>query len=385
MRIAIYHPFYNFADNYSLSHVAKEQMLMITEAGHECHFITQVKFKAKVPKGVEVYPVLESKSIKGIREATDELIATMDFVFTHDIVYLDAYKKYDKAIREQIAEFPEVRWLHWSHSAPNPSEKREPMENSTYILLNRWDLERLAEQYQIPIADCRLVYNPVSPDVWFDWHPFTKAIVDKHDLLDCDVILVLPFDTGRWEAKGGPKVVLLVEKLRERKLNAKVVFINAAANSDGRRKQVEEWVKDKEEYLIFTSREDVNYEVFVPRRVVREFMLFGDVFPLLSVSEGCSLSMLEAALSDMLVILNQDFPPFHEFGRTDLVFWMRTSSDRSTTNYGPRGADGYFKDAAQNLHAMLERHTSKRLKRRTATRFNRHYIWAQYLEPLLRK
>ena len=47
-KIGIYHPFTHFPDNYSLSHVVKEQMLMVTEEGWECHFFTHKNFKEPV-------------------------------------------------------------------------------------------------------------------------------------------------------------------------------------------------------------------------------------------------------------------------------------------------------------------------------------------------
>jgi len=380
MKIGLYHPFNDLPDNYSLSHVVREQMYMLMEHEHECHFVTSEGFKGDVPEGVVVHAVLPHKEIL---EAAEPVIEGLDVVFTHDVVYLPVYKKHAVAIREIIGRHPKIRWLHWSHSAPNPSDPREPMPNSIYIGLNMWDLPRLAEQFGVPEAQCRLVYNSVSPDLFNEWHPFTKQVVDKHSLLDCDLLFVFPFDTGRWDAKGGPKILTLVQKLRERKLNAKVVFINAAANTDGRRKNVEDWLRGHEEYAVFTSLEDKQYETVVPRRVVRELMDVGNVFPLLSRSEACSLTMLEAGLKGMIVILNGDFPPFLEFGRQDLVFWMKVSSDRATTNYGAGGEDKYYADAARNLHALYERHSALRFKNRVQKRFNRNWIWGQQLEPLL--
>jgi len=381
MKIGIYHPFNDLPDNYSLSHVVREQMYMLTEHGHECHFITSQGFRDEVPDKVIIHAVLPQKQIL---EEAEPVLKDLDIVFTHDIVYLPIYSKHADAIRKIIENQPHIKWFHWSHSAPNPQDRREPMPNSTYIGLNSWDLQRLAEQYQVPFAECRLVYNPVSPDLFNEWHPFTKQIVDKHSLLDCELLFIFPFDTGRWEAKGGPKIIKLVQKLRDRKLNTKVVFINAATNDKGRRKNVDEWIKGHEDYVIFTSLEDKNYETCVPRRVVRELMDVGNVFPLLSRSEGCSLTMLEAGLKGMIMIMNADFPPFMEFGRTDLVFWMKVSSDRAVTNYGERGEDGYFEEAAQNLHVLYEQHTALRFKNMVQKRFNRDWIFKNQLGPLLR-
>ncbi|GAG77932.1 unnamed protein product, partial [marine sediment metagenome] len=280
MKIGIYHPFNDLPDNYSLSHVVREQMYMIMENGHDCTFFCSTGFKDVVPEGVEVLDILprggKAEEIVGV---VGSHLDAFDYIFTHDVVYISSYKNHDAAIRILIETHPNIKWLHWSHSAPNPSDPRKPMKNSTYIGLNQWDMPRLAEQFGIPEGACRLVYNSVSSDLFNEWHPFTKQIVDKHSLLDCDILMIQPLDTGRFDSKGGHHVIKLVEKLRERRLNAKVVFINAAANDEGRRKQVDGWVKDKEDYVVFTSLEDKKYEVVVPRRVVRELMQVGNVFP----------------------------------------------------------------------------------------------------------
>jgi len=65
-KVAIYHPFNELPDNYSLSHVVKEQMLMLTEHGYEVHFITSKGFKSKVPSDVEVYPVFVDEKNQGV-------------------------------------------------------------------------------------------------------------------------------------------------------------------------------------------------------------------------------------------------------------------------------------------------------------------------------
>ena len=163
MKIGIYHPFNDLPDNYSLSHVVREQMYMLTEHGHECHFITSVGFHSEVPLGVVVHAVLPNEKIL---EAVEPVIKDLDIVFTHDVVYLPVYKKHDAVIRKLVEGYPQIRWLHWSHSAPNPDDPREPIPNSIYVGLNMWDLSRLAEQFGVPEALCRLVYNSVSPDLF---------------------------------------------------------------------------------------------------------------------------------------------------------------------------------------------------------------------------
>jgi len=372
LKVAIYHPFHDLPDNYSLSHVVKEQMLMLTEHGHEVHFITSIGFSDQVPEGVIVHAVLPHTSANQIRHAAKKIIRKCSYTLTHDIVYLDSYKKHADALKQIPAKY-----IHWIHSAPVPGAKREPLDG-TYICMNYTDLPLLAEQFSVPQTRCAVVYNPVSPDVYFGWHPFTQHLAKKHQLLDCDVLITYPLDTGRFSAKGGYKIIKLVEKLREKQKNAKVVFVNAAANTKDRRAQVK---AVSSEYAIFTSLEDQQYEVVVPRQVVRELFQISNVFPLLSISEGCSLTMLEAALAKNLVILNEDFPAMREFGEIDHTLYMKVSSTRCKTAYNPN-EESYYKDWANIIVAKLEQCHVNRFNRKVLKKFNRNWIYENQLGPL---
>jgi hypothetical protein len=423
MKVAIYHPFHDLPDNYSLSHIVVEQMLMLIEHGVETCFVTSDDFgkdvkwdrwlnkqckehpgrifttpppsqaiintRNQVPEGVQLRAVLPWKGVEAIRKSCEYILKTCTHVLTHDIVYLDSYRDHEEALRQIALDNPDIHWLHWSHSAPSTG-KHKPFPNSTYIGMNYTDLPLVAEQFGVPQAQCRVVYNSVSPDVFFGWHPFTKHLVEKHKLLDCDVLITYPLDTGRFEAKGGFKIVKLVEKLREQKKNAKVVFVNAAANTKERTTFAKAL---NNEYTIFTSLEDNQYVVVVPRRVVRELLQISNVFPLLSTSEGCSLIMLEAALAKNLIILNEDFPPLLEFGgpvsesgnifhTSPMALYMKVSSTRAHTDYNP-SEDNYYADWARRVLEELEKNRVLKFNRKALKRFNREWIWQNQLEPLL--
>jgi len=322
--------------------------------------------------------VLTNDDSEKIIAATKHIVWGLTHVFTHDVVYLNTYKAHDEAIRQLAKDYPEVKWLHWSHSAPNPNEPKQPIPNSIYIGMNRTDIPRLAEQYGVPENRCQVVYNPVSPDLFFDWHPLTKQVVEDHDLLDVDFLAVYPLDMGRFEAKGGHKVQMLFEKLRAKGKDAKIVFVNAAANHEERRKRVKFYRND---FTVFTSDYGDDFAVTVPRRVVRELMGIANVFPLLSLSEGCSLVMLEAALTKNIVILNEDFPPMREFGEIDHVWYMKTGSTRYTTKHGDEHA--YYNHWADRLIYELDHSVVLKFNRKVLKRFNRGFIWKQQLEPLL--
>jgi len=331
--VAIYHPFTHLPDNYSLCHVVVEEMEQLLKHGFEAHFVVRDCFKDPVPEGVKVHAVLPFEGPVDILAESMPILKSMDFVFTHDIVYLEAYMDHDKALRVVAGKFPNIKWLHWTHSAPHPSEKRKPFPNSVYIGMNYTDLPRLAEQYQVPEADCRVVYNPVNLEKFFGWHPFTTTLVEKHNLLDCYVLIVYPLDTGRFEAKGGHWISKLVEKINKENRKAKVVFVNAAANDPERKKTILKY----------------GFE-----------------------------------LTKNVIILNSDFPPMREFGEIDHVVYFGLGSTRTTTTVFDPSEDEYFEERAKIIIDEVWNSKALRFNRKVLNRFNPKWIWENQLGPLLR-
>ncbi len=384
MRIGIFHPFGDLPDNYSLSSIVVEQMRMVLEAGHQCDFITAKRFKAQAPEGVNVRAILENNVEKTLENFNNDY--AYDVIFTHDVMYLTVYQEYEQVVRKLAELNPKIKWFHWSHSAPNINDKHQPVPNSWYVGLNRTDLPLLARQYGVPEARCVVIYNPVTPMDFFDFHPFTRWLVDKFNLLDLDVLMVLPFDTGRLEAKGAHKVAKLIKFMRDSGKKAALVCVNAAANTVDRRELVKRH-HNPSEGIIYMSAvcEEAGYpkfEVFAPRQVVRDLLQISNVFALLSMSEGCSLIMLEAALTKNLVVLNEDFPPLREFGEIDHVYYMKTCSNRVNTNYNPN-EDSYYRDWAKTLLEEVEKNRIIKFNRKVVNTFNRKYIWSNQIEPLL--
>jgi hypothetical protein len=380
MKVAVYHPFQQMPDYYSLSHDIKEQLLMLVEHGVEAHLVVSHYFKAQdeIPQDVIIHAVLHGDGPQ-IYQIAEPILKDMNVVITHDVVYLHTYERHDQALRLIADQHPNIRWIHTIHSAPNLNDKKKPFPNSLYISQNRTDVPLVAQQYQVPEAYVRVVYIPVSADQFFDWHPFTKQLVEKHDLLNCDVLIVFPLDTGRFQAKGGYKIIKLVEKMRAEKKNAKVVFINAAAKKEERDLLVKGL---QNEYTIFTSLENPQYVEEVPNRVVRELMQIANVFPFLSISETCGRVMVEAALTKNLVILNEDWPPMREFGEVDHVLYMKTSSTRCQTTYNP-SEDHYYTEWAKTIINQVDSNKPLKFQRKVLRCFDRDWIWKNQLEPLL--
>jgi hypothetical protein len=219
----------------------------------------------------------------------------------------------------------------------------------------------------------------------------------------------------------------VVEKLREKGKNAKVVFCNGAANSDSRRNVAR---KNSSEYAIFTSlweetkwvyeneefhvNQDsiLHYETDldkfitytvgqdepdpklipqhplengVPPQVVKDLLMISNIFFQPSLSEGCSLTMIEAAITKNLLILNEDFPPSKEFGEDGVLYakfdWQWFGKNK-TINYHPN-IGNYYNDWANIIIDHVENNPVLKTHRKYINQFNQDWIFKNQLEPLL--
>ena len=122
---------------------------------------------------------------------------------THDIVYLPHHLAYNVACRELAGEFPDVRWLHWIHSAPtahrsftngDPRGARfTPFPGGGPRLSER--LRRPAGREAVRASRrrrCAIVPHALDYDEIFGFHPMTRALVEKYDLYEPAILAVYP-------------------------------------------------------------------------------------------------------------------------------------------------------------------------------------------------
>jgi len=135
--------------------------------------------------------------------------------------------------------------------------------------------------------------------------------------------------------------------------------------------------------LIFTSLYDVpKYEGGVPHEVVRDLFTLSNIFIFPSYSENCPLVLLEAMAGGNVLILNQDFPAFKDFGGKDALYFRFSSTVAPSPEF-PNGEDNYYRDVA--ILALNELEQNKAIKAQTRLRkeFNEDYIWGNQLEPAI--
>ena len=410
--------------NYSIAGIVHDQLDLL--AKHEnLVFITSDDFKDQhlVPKGVEIrYYTRSNESMDpekldigkfeqyinatGIK--LKELLKDCTHVIQHDLLFIHEYAFMNWSIRKCAELLPNLKWLHWQHSAPSrrPLDCAYPftgcymgMNNSTFVYLNRTDIPEVAQRYSIPENQIALVHNFLDFDKMFRLHPLTKEIIQSQNLYKADTLCIYP--TRLTEAKQIDKAIQLIEQLKVKGQEVRMIVCNSWSNGeqeiDYLKKLESESFLSKEE-LLFTSTFDsewckeseVDIKLGLPRAVVQDLLRLSDLFILPSISECCSMVMLEAAANKNLMILNQDLWSLHEFGgqimnnstSKNALYMEFGSCTRPIANYSP-SEEEWYANKAQEILDYQNSNQAINFFKTVRKRHNPEWVYFNQIEPLL--
>lgn len=382
--IGILTPFYSFDDSYSLVSVVKDQLLMNVRAGYKTVLFVLPSFKDddKVPVGIEIRKVIPQittepyrdfkvsdnfeQDKKVIKEALEEHLKDIDVVIEHDMIFQEHFTAYAAAIHE--VNLPDLKWLHWIHSAPSPRPNVTyphscrytlPKGNHKLVYLNHTNkIQVLAEMYSAWPKDVRSVPNSLDPRTFWDLHPFVSELIDKYNLLSADIISIYPLSTPRMvSGKGLDKVIRIHACLKKQGQKTKLIVANAHANGEREKEAILELKKLSLSYgltnqdLIFTSMENKEWEVGIPRKAVSDLFRLSNLFLFPTKSENCSLILLEAMLSGNLLVLNDDVQALREFAQGNALYFRFGALDDTT--FTITDEDKYYNDIAKIILSEL--------------------------------
>lgn len=415
-KIGVFTVFDSIDPQYSIANLTIDQLKLLLKYNYKPTLFVVEGFKDfdAIPKGVEVKTVVPrliltdyqlnipkkpnfDHQVDVLTSILSEYFKEYNVIITQDVVFQTWFLPHNQAIRNIAEKHPHIKWLHWMHSAPTirPKNLKYPhtlrfsgIPNSIYVAMNRTDIELYAQQYNVPTGNVRVVYNCRDIYKFFDMHPFSIKLIEKYKLLDTDVLVIYP--TRMTSGKNPDIAIHLVAKINETK-NAKIVFCNSYSNAKEEkdymellRRQAEGWGLPRD-HLIFTSEEDKKWELGVPSKVVRDLMWISNLFFLPSKSEGCSLILLEAALTKNLIVLNKTLPSLKEFGEADALYIDCPSiraGKLTNVQYHPN-RDAHLKEWAGIIINHLEQDRSLNMFRRIRQKFNPDWIMRNQLEPLL--
>jgi glycosyltransferase involved in cell wall biosynthesis len=420
IKVGILTTFYAWDTSYSLCTVVDSQLRMLVKNGYQPVLFTLPGFKddSFVPAGVEIRRVIPqfvlepygnydltapipdtfNRDVSVAKKAFIENFKDIQIMFTHDIIFINSFIIYNRALREAIQEGLEhVRWFHWAHSGPSTRPEYIPFPhdlrynippNSKLIYMNDTDALRMAEMYQGKLDDVRVVENPMDIGTLFPLHPIARKIVDDFDLNHADIVQIYPLSTPRMESnKQISKVIAILSKLKEQGKSVRLVVPNAHANAQPEKDAIEAMLKLAEsrgmtrKEVIFTSLlEAPKWELGIPHEAVRDLFLYSNLFIFPSVSENCPLVLLEAASAKNLLVLNSSFPAMHDFfGENALYFEF--GSIVKTVKYNDM--ENYFFEIATIILGELKKNRPLMANVKLRQAFNEDYIFKQRLEPVM--
>jgi len=410
MEIYILTDFYSLDEAYSLCGVVSEQLSMLREynpilivdeafpkSGTPWHEFKMQKIPG-IPRSNSFKPPVE-KDVERMRAAMSDILKS-GVVITHDMIYQPSMVGHHAAARKVAAENPNLRWLHWIHSA-TPCFARQHSQyfkgvfpNSKIVFPNEYDQSRVAANYNVPESDVVFVPHSTDPVEFLMQHELSKQLAREINLLEADVIGCYPARLDR-----GKQVEIGIEIFAGIKNTGKSVryiifdFHSTGGDKVSYRRSLESKCAElglavgREVVFVSEWRKETKYSS--PRQMVKDFMTVGDLLILPSRSETYSLVAQEAALCKNLLVLNFDFPPMRSIYGRDALY-EKFSSDidalsgangRTETKYENR--QDYMNRVALRAVSYLEESMTLRQFRLLRKTRNPKAVLRDYLEPLI--
>lgn len=363
-KVCIFSSFYEFDCAYSLCNCVEDQIRMLVDNGYKIKVIVDENFKSpggywnspNIIYGYTPHNIQRSndgilqpgweKEVDAFYNSLKKELEGYKICIAHDIVLQPAHLIHNIAARRVANERPDLRWLHWSHSATAPSVRcsdetarniiQSKFPNAFMCYPNDWDRKRVALNYKYEMDEVKCVHHPSdflslmfgdeidlskveNEEVRKDLdrqinYPIrlSKDLVKEFDILNADVISAYPCRLDR-----GKQVEYLIKTMAKiKQLGRTVKCIIFDFHSTGGDKVVyrdelksvgKTWGLDEKE-LIFISEWREDTHLHVPRQMIMNLKKIADFHMHPSTSETYSLVVQESMIWRNFCILNHHTP-----------------------------------------------------------------------------
>src|SRR3990167_2409462 len=254
-KVVIFTTFSDIQKAYSLNIITQYQIKMLIKNGYKPTVIVHDGFKpedwyAHPDVKIETIPNVPchnevkkdetfDQDVTSIENRLMEILKDADVCITHDIIYQNAALKHNFAARRVAQKLPNLKWLHWIHSATSPlllnalrpifadefiNIIQVPFPNSKYVYPNAYAVPAVANNFGVSQEDVRVVHHPTDICGFLGISKDTEEIIDKKKILSADAICTYPIrlDTG----KQVEYVIKTMACLKEFDLSVRVIVID---------------------------------------------------------------------------------------------------------------------------------------------------------------
>jgi len=430
-QVLIFTNFKDYLKSFSPLILAGQQIKMLHRAGYKPKVIAtegfappkgspynlaEIRYIPDVPRDAE-----DSKNdpkfqedVENLKKVISKHLKDIDVVITHDLLFLPDYTKYNIACRS-IAKESKIKWLHWIHSATSPNilinERKiyadvytevmgQPFPNSIIVYPNSYDTPRVAKSFGFDEENVKSVPHWLDYEEYMKFEPETIELIEKHNLLDAEVICVYPLRMDRGKQ---PHINMeIMAEVKRAGASVRMIFMDFQSTG-GDKVTYRDEIKAKaatlglnDQDLVFTSdTEKLNLEC--PQKMVSDMLQLSNIFILPSKSETYSLVAQEALSKGNFLILNHDFPAMRSIYGEDKSIYYKFSSGvdimrniaesgegETTTKHNPTET-AFYAEIAKRL--LYEIRNNRVLQGKTWVRKERNLIkvFKTHIEPLIYK
>lgn len=339
-----------------------------------------------------------SDEVKIIGNDIAEKLQDADICIMHDILYQGWHLVHNLAVRIAQKKLPHLKFISFTHSLPveRPKKIQYPfsmryteMANTIYVYPTYSGIGALANQYNIPTGNCRVVYNtiPLMENLCDE----VKEINRYFNILDSDILVIYParFTTG----KRFEKVAALCGSItKSTGKSVKIIFCDFPSMDIEVNEYKNQIIKEGIDYgmdcknIFFTSSIE-KFKHGLPRKAVFDLFTLSNLFICPSYSESFGLTVLEAASRGNFIVLNEAVPALEELGKTLKSYMMRWDGRNfgfdTHENYFPDEESYYIEHGNLIVDAMFNE-SSIYAKTIIKKQYSYNWIFRNQLEPLLK-
>lgn len=417
MKIAILTNFTEIHPGYSLSSLVCDQAVMLQEYDHEPEVFVCEGFryhKSEIPDAwknpvirevVPKFPLTDYHSqadmgedkqvnVDRIVDFIKEHLTGFDVIFTHDWIFTGWNLPFAKAILKTLDDTCKIPFLHWVHSIPSGARDFWNFDhygpNHRIIYPNSVDRLRVANQFRTSESKVLVIPHIKDLRTFADLQPDTLEFLHEHpEMIHSQFVQVYPASTDRLEAKRIREVILIFAALKQKGYTVCLTCANQHATKRQPREDVERYKKiarrnglepDKE--FIFTSDfKHPQYENGIPRKILRELFMYGNLLIYPTREETFGFVLPEAVLmGGCLPVLNKSLKMMFEVGGFKGLYCDFGAFDAPMNI---EDESGYFNFIADAIAARFLEDDCLQARTFHRQRYNWDMIYQRFYEPIL--
>ena len=309
-------------------------------------FIQVPEMDSRNPKVIEVGKQLEVGKIPAefeILSATLEkhlevVLQTVDSVMVHN-VFTKHFNLPLTAALIRLLDKGKIRnciaWCHdFTWTSPHSRSRvhhgypwdllRTYRERVTYVTVSRHRQEELAELFHCPTERVHVIYDGVNPVELYSLSEEGQALIDRLDLMEADLILLMPVRIT--QAKNIEYALQVIAGLKDRGIRPKLVISGPPDPHDPGDMRYYQNLLDlrrqlhveQEARFVYESGPQPGEGYIIGLPMVRELYRISDILFMPSHREGFGMPILEAGMIGM-PIFSTEIPATEEIGGQEVT------------------------------------------------------------------